>query len=44
MWTKRLVQDQYRVRGVGLLEFGRHDVSYKVGEKVGKYGFYVIEN
>ena len=28
--------------GVGLLEFGRHDVSYKVGEKVGKYGFYVI--
>ena len=34
--------DQYRVRGVGLLEFGRQNVSYKVGEKVIKYGFYVI--
>jgi hypothetical protein len=33
--------DQYRVRGVGLLEFGRH-VSYKVDEKVIKFGFYVI--
>jgi hypothetical protein len=28
---QRLVQDQYRVRGVGLLQFGRHGVSYKVG-------------
>jgi hypothetical protein len=27
-----------------LLEFGRQNVSYKVGEKVIKYGFYVIWN
>ena len=31
--------EQNRVRGVGLLEFGRHDVSYKVGEKVGNTVF-----